>query len=211
MTRMKPLLYLIGLLFTCSLHAQQPKTGPNFNFHTPAEWRGEVIQLPPGFAPTLAWKGVENIRFAPGMFKPETEDFFSYLLVFLLDKDADASDAAMSKQVLTYYQGLAQAVAGRKMPDLDTSTFKLKLDTPSGDPLDPPAGSKGKDTTFWTGTLDWIEPFATRKAQTLHFEVHRWQHGEQTALYFTVSPQKPDHTIWETMRKLRAKFTFEEK
>jgi len=202
-----PCLLLLAMLLPGQLTAQQPETGPTFEFQTPKAWRGEVIALPPGFAKDLAWKGVENIRFAPGMFKAEHANFFSYVLVFLLDKDADVSEAAVKKQVLVYYQGLAQAVAGKVLPDLDTDAFELELK--AADELKPnPGGDKVEGMKTWAGTLDWIEPFATKKAQTLNLEVHVWKHEEQPALYFTVSPQATDHAIWKEMRDYRKGFTF---
>ncbi len=49
------------------------------------EWKGERIELPPGFARDLKLKGYEEIRFAPGMFKGDADDFFSYVLAFSLE------------------------------------------------------------------------------------------------------------------------------
>lgn len=203
-------LLFFAVLLPSQLLAQQPESGPTFDFQTPPAWRGEVISLPPGFAKNLAWKGTENIRFAPGMFKAEHANFFSYVLVFLLEGEADVSEAAVKKQVLVYYQGLAQAVAGKALPDLDTDAFKLKL-TPADELKPNPGGDKAdkaEGLKTWSGTLDWIEPFATKKAQTLNLEVHLWKHGEQPALYFTVSPQATDHAIWKEMRGYRAGFAF---
>ena len=42
-----------------------------------------MIDLPPkDFAPDMKWKGKEEIRFAPGMFKPNAPDFFSHRFCF---------------------------------------------------------------------------------------------------------------------------------
>ncbi|MEM7393198.1 MAG: hypothetical protein AAF492_12705, partial [Verrucomicrobiota bacterium] len=54
----------------------------NLVFKTPKGWFGERIALPTGFAPDMTLKGVEEIRFAPGMFKPDAADFFTYVFVF---------------------------------------------------------------------------------------------------------------------------------
>jgi len=205
---MKNQLSILLFSLTISLHAQQPATGPTFDFNTPSNWRGEVIPLPPGFAPDLMWKGIENIRFAPGMFKPNEDDFFSYLLVFLLEKDADVSIANIRKQILIYYQGLAKAVGGSKIPDLDPGTFNVDIKKISGKPVRPPTTTNTQKIDFFTGSLDWVEPFATRKAQTLHMEIHAWKHNEQPAIYFTVSPQPTDHEVWKTLREYRTKFSF---
>lgn len=173
--------------------------------HTPPEWRGETIALPPGFARDLEWHGAEHIRFAPGMFKPASESFFSYVLVFLLEKGDDVSAEAVQKQVLTYYRGLATAVMGGKGREVNSEDFQLKLDADDGrDML--PAEAKKEGAQVWRGTLDWVEPFATYKSQQLNVDICLWNHGDKPVLYFIVSPQERAHPIWKEMRKYRAAF-----
>lgn len=194
-----------AVLLVTSARSQEAGDGDRFQFNTPAEWRGEVITLPPGFAKDLEWHGTESIRFAPGMFDAKSESFFSYVLAFVLSKDDDLSDEAVKAQVLTYYQGLASAVMGAEKDVTDT--FKLALQkSKDGEPAPPPADAKAKTVKGWTGSLDWVEPFQTKAAQTLNFEIHLWENGERPVLYFTVSPQKTDHPIWAEMRKHRALF-----
>ncbi len=43
----------------------------------PEGWRHERFALPPEFAPETAWKGVEDLSFAPGMFENDAPDWFS--------------------------------------------------------------------------------------------------------------------------------------
>lgn len=169
---------------------------PEFRFETGPEWRGERIELPPGFAPDLGWNGVEVIRFAPGMFQPESDSFFSYALVFLLEAGSDVSREAIQREVLTYYRGLATAVMGGKGIPVDAGAFTLDMEEDSD--------------TVLRATLDWIEPFATRQAQTLHLEIHPWMHGQQPAIFFAVSPQPEDHVIWTELRRIQESFRFEE-
>jgi hypothetical protein len=90
---------------------------PEFVFETGTpEWKGERLDLPPGFAPDLGWTGVEHIRFAPGMFKAGEPDFFSYVLVFLLEPGSDVSESALKRELLVYYRGLSKAVMAGKLP-----------------------------------------------------------------------------------------------
>ena len=63
-------------------HAQDEAPADELIFKT--DWKGERIVLPPKFAPDMKLTGVEEIRFAPGMFKPESETFFTYVFVFAL-------------------------------------------------------------------------------------------------------------------------------
>lgn len=100
---------LSALVLTASA-AGQPEKEPPYQVPTPAGWAGETIALPPAFAPDMKWKGTEELRFAPGMFKPEAPDFFSYALLFWLPEDAETDTKAIERELLAYYRGLAAAV-----------------------------------------------------------------------------------------------------
>ena len=56
--------------------AQEKPGAVKIHLDAPKGWRGEAIQLPPSFAPKMTWKGLEEVRFAPGMFDPKKDDFF---------------------------------------------------------------------------------------------------------------------------------------
>lgn len=172
-------------------------------------WRGERIELPPGFAPDMQWKGTEDIRFAPGMFQADADDFFTYVLVFLLEKDSDVSLQAIQREILTYYRGLSKAVSKGKVSAADAGKFTVEMNQESEVTLNPP-GIQKEGVTGYSGKLDWIEPFASQKPQTLHFEAQLWKHGEQPALFLCVSPQKREAKIWESLRKIRSTFRIED-
>ena len=119
------LFFLIAGSFAQSLRAEEP---PRFMFDTGAtEWRGERISLPPTFAADMNWIGEEDIRFAPGMFSADAEDFFTYVLVFILDSGADISEQTIEAELLTYYRGLSTAVMKGKQKQVDTEAFKVEL------------------------------------------------------------------------------------
>lgn len=75
------------------------------------QWRYEKIELPPEFAPALP-KGVETLWFAPGMFKPEADDYFTYAFSLDWDDSVQPSTAALEPMLVDYYRGLMSAVAG---------------------------------------------------------------------------------------------------
>ncbi|MEM7015557.1 MAG: hypothetical protein AAF585_29205 [Verrucomicrobiota bacterium] len=188
--------FLLLLIAACFALPAAAET--KFLFKT-ENWRGEQILLPPGFAPTMKWKGIEDIRFAPGMFDADSESFFSYALVFLLDEDADISTEGVHEQVLMYYQGLSTAVLKGKGQTTDVSKFELKLGEPE----------TADDVTNIDGTLDWVEPFATQNQQKLNLQIRIWKHGDKPALFFIVSPQGKDHAIWTELEEIRDTFKIE--
>ena len=170
--------------------------------------RGESICRPDSLL-ISEWNGIEEIRFAPGMFRPAEGDFFSYILVFVLEPGSDTSEKGLQKELLTYYSGLSKAVMGSGGATVDTSDFsvtvKKEKDGNSGAPASAPKA------IAWIATLDWVEPFATKKRQTLHLEVHTWQNEDQPVVLSCVSPVDPkeDAGPWKALREIRKTFRLE--
>ena len=108
---MFPACLLSALMLTASA-ADQPEKEPPYQVPTPTGWAKESIALPPAFAPDMKWKGTEELRFAPGMFKADAPDFLSYALLFWLPDDTAIDAKAMERELLVYYRGLAAAVLG---------------------------------------------------------------------------------------------------
>ena len=156
-------------------------------------WGGEVITLPPGFAPDMRIKGVEDIRFAPGMFKPGAADFFSYIFVIASTAGQRMESAFIRQELLVYFQGLAKSVS---KGSIDPSNFVFDLQR---------LKAKGPHAVY-RGTLDWVEPFATRKPQKLHLDLHVQTHAGKDYLIVCVSPQSPEHAVWSTLRTVRRSF-----
>ena len=183
------------------MSAALPPHLQKFEIKKPApEWAGERIKLPPSFAPKLGLKGIEEILFAPGMFKAEAKDFFTYVFLFALERKPELTAEVLRKELLAYYIGLSKARLGK--PDLDTSKFTVKLKALKMQEASPKGAMNAK---FYRAEVYWIEPFATKKFQTLHFELQTWQYEDSANQYLFVcaSPQKPTAAIWKTMRGIR--------
>jgi hypothetical protein len=186
------------LVFAVSAVAQKPQIKTDFTIDT--EWRGEVIKLPPSFAPDMTIEGVEDIRFMPGMFQPEQADFFSYLFVITSTTGQKLTQKLVHDELLVYYKGLAKAVS-KGVIDPSGFTMKLSKDKKT------PEGLKAA----YTASVDWVEPFKTNKKQTLHFEVHVSEHNGKDYMFVCVSPQKPGHAVWKDLHKVRGTFKVKEK
>src|SRR4029077_8693380 len=102
--------------------------------------------------------------------------FFTYAFVFELQPKPVLTEAIVKEEFLKYYRGLCKAVLNGKLPDVDPSKFKLELKR---------VKSEAKDTqspappTRYTGTLDWVEPFATKKPQKLNLEIQTWAKNDR--------------------------------
>ena len=177
---------------------KQPPLPAGVTWPVPDGWRREVIPFPLEFAPGVADRGVEELRFAPDFFKPEAPTFWSYTFVWLLD-DAPVPDQRwLERALVVYFSGLADAVGGKKYT-FDTARYRAALA-----PATAPAGWRA-----WQGTFDSYEPFVTGKPLTLHLEAQVKDCGGRRAWLFAASPQAPDHEIWARLRESVAAFRCE--
>jgi hypothetical protein len=180
----------------CAGFARGAESVDDIHLEAPDGWRGERIELPPGFARDMKLKGIEEIRFSKGMFRAEAEDFFSYVIVFRLDGQRKLAPETLERELLTYYRGLAKAVGRGK---IKTDDFSIVVR--------PDEGSRAKNARQYVATLKWIEPFATKQPQTLRLEMRVWDGAEnRTWIFMCVSPNGTGDQIWKTMREIRDNF-----
>lgn len=189
------------------------ETGEVFVFKT--DWKGERITLPPAFAPAMKLKGIEEIRFAPGMFQPQSDSFFSYAFVFSVAKDQELTQEFIQREILVYYQGLAESVSKSRGRTVEAGKFTFKLERAkqaAGAPEQLPAATP---VTQYAGELDWVEPFATGKPQMLHFEIQSWSDPgtARSYLFICTSPRAPGETegVWKELRTIRRSFVIKGK
>jgi len=76
----------------------------------PDGWKHELIPFPLGFAPSLTYTGVEEIRFAPGFFKPDARGYWAYTFVWRLEGYPAFEAANIGADLTTYFRGLVDAV-----------------------------------------------------------------------------------------------------
>ncbi|MCX7423860.1 MAG: hypothetical protein NT013_30570 [Planctomycetia bacterium] len=194
-------LFAVSLLLTATLLVADEKNSAKLA--APEGWSGETIALPPGFAPDMKLKGSEHIRFAPGMMKPASDSFFSYAFVFELQSKPDLTDAVVKDEFLKYYRGLCKSVLNGKVPDVDPSKFTFELQRLKSDAKHQPNEKETDTPASYTGTLNWVEPFATKKPQKLNLELRTWIRNDRNYIFACVSPQARDTAIWKQLHSIR--------
>jgi len=198
---MQRFLFFGLLIMSFHVSAALPPHLQKFEIKKPTpEWAGERIKLPPGFAPKLGLQGIEEILFAPGMFKADAKNFFTYVFLFALAPKPELTAEVLRKELLVYYVGLSKARMGN--PKLDTSKFTVKLEPKKENGVTPKDSVSVKS---YQAQVYWLEPFATKKMQTLYFELQTWKYkgSPYNYLFVSASPQKPGAAIWETLRGIR--------
>lgn len=183
-------LLTVGLVTEPSFVVAQDET--KVEIETPKGWRTETLSLPTVFAKDMTLKGFEEVRFAPGMFRPDAEDFFTYCFVFCLPNQSPPDQKTLTAELLKYYRGLAVAVTKGSGVDVKPDSFTLKI-TPVKD-------SKTKSRAVMT----WVEPFATQKPQTLNLEIESVVDSsiKGSLLKIAVSPKPHEAEVWKPMRNM---------
>ena len=156
-------------------------------------WRPETITLPPAFAPELAIEGSEELAFAPGMFRPGAEDYFSYAFGMRLET-SDAVDAEFLEWFLDgYFQGLCAAVGGERLgkseEEIAAIRSRVKL------------GGRG-----YQAVVDLFDPFSAGDELRLFLEIesHRWQDrveapGETIDVLVLASSHERGAEVWDKL------------
>jgi hypothetical protein len=170
-----------------------------FAWPVPAGWRSESIPFPLGFAPTLPYAGVEELRFAPGMFTAGSDEFWTYAFVWWLQGDVAIDAAKLNADLAAYFSGLSVAVEQRENFDPHEAAAVAKLS---------PADSTEAGVARWVGAVSAYDAFVTHARVELNLEVRvfRCAAQDRTVALFTVSPQPGGHVVWTKLAALRDTF-----
>lgn len=163
---------------------QEPAALESFRLPLPDGWTAETIPFPISFAPDLPYRGVEEIRFAPGWSDPEAPDFWTYLFVWAIEDPGVLEVATLEEQLEQYFRGLASSggveAGDRVVADLERVGDRIQ------------------------GTVDIVDSFNTREEIELNLEVDRevCAEGGLELWRFAWSPQPTDHAVWQGLRQL---------
>ena len=139
----------------------------------PTGWKNETIPFPLDFAPQLPYKGVEELRFMPGFFDPHASGFFSYAFAWWLEGNPPFDAATLSRDLRTYFVGLARAVAEGKFAVDEEGT---RADVTAAGP------------DAFTAKMHVFDAFKTKALITLHAELRVKRCGDHEVLMVTAAP-----------------------
>ena len=189
---MKKLILLLSL-FTLTASGQRADVETPYDLPTPAGWGVEKIPFPINFAPSIDYKGIEEIRFMPGWARKDSADYWSYVFVWYLDGILVFEPSVLEEKMKIYYEGLAAIVKSVPREKLIPVVAKLKYD-----PI-----PKGQNRDF-SGTIEMLD-YMTKEKQVLNAKIHtRVVPTENRSLvWFELSPQPFTHPLWKDLEKIR--------
>lgn len=192
--------------------AQEPAVASDpFVYEAPAGWKPERIPFPLGFAPSLSYKGFEQLHFAPGMFDPKSENYFTYLFFWWIEGEPEVTDETLTRELVEYYRGLSAEVGGPKNLRMDLAKVHATVVAAvDGKPAaEGKSGLASPSTRRFTGRLSTFDPFNAGQAIALEAEITTWHcdRENRTVVFFCVSHRARDADgQWAPMRAALASF-----
>ena len=165
----------------------------------PANWQFERFALPPEFAPNIPYKGVEELRFSPGMFVKDSSNYFTYAFVVELDNINSISRDDIKNYLLDYFKGLCGNTAKQRNLSIDTSKITVSVDKDE---------STGKDVHY-NATLGIFGVFADGAPVRLNMEIKVMNDKANSKIYlvFIASPLNKTDKVWMTLHSIQKNFT----
>lgn len=185
---------LFTLLIPASLHSQEatgafdPRTWqPPYSLPVPDGWNTERFPIPIGFAPQIPYKGVEDIRFAPGWGKAGSENYWSYAFLWFLDGKIEMDTATVRRNIIAYYTGLI-AVNGSAIPADQLVPVKASFDE---------MARSGSDIQTFSGVISMTD-YMKKSPIELRCRIHvRSCDGlDKTLIFYELSPRPFTDSIW---------------
>jgi hypothetical protein len=189
---------LIFIVFiSVAAHSQDAK--PQLLFE-PATWAFERFKLPPEFALSIPYKGVEELRFSPGMFNKDSTTYVTYAFVAQLDEVTSISQNDIQDYLLKYFKGLCGSTARDRKLEIDTTRITVhvekKKDTPANE-------------IIYDASLNIFGVFADGAPVKLNAEIKVLINAAAKKVYlvFTASPRERSDAVWKELYEIQKGFT----
>ena len=166
-------------------------------------WDVERFRIPISFAPSIPYKGIEDIRFTPGWAKKTTNEYWSYAFLWYLDGTVILDPKTIENNLKTYYTGLIKV-------NSDSSKIADKL-FPVTSSIKTRTTEKGDLKTF-EGLVTMLD-YMSKKPVTLNVVIHiRTCAGkDKTFVFHEISPMPYSDDVWKSMHQLWVNFKCDKK
>jgi hypothetical protein len=203
---MKNILFAIGCFLCFNVCGQETKEkfdGKKWDapyiLDAPSGWDIERFLIPIEFAPSIPYKGVEDIRFTPGWGKTGSNEYWSYTFLWYLDNTPTFDPETIEKNLTAYYTGLSNI-------NVDKTKIAADKITPVKASIKKRKRTKGDIKTF-EGTVRMFD-YMTWQPIILNLVIHiRACEGQnKTFVFHEVSPKPYNDPVWKNLDQLWADF-----
>ncbi len=177
-------------------HLAQPYVLP-----LPAGWGREVIMFPIDFAPEIAYKGFEELRFTPGWGDGKSEDRWGYTLLWWLDSAYNINAKTLKADLQLYFSGLTK---GRTIADKqDISAWKAAAAN-----VRQQEKATG-DLQTYTAQVSIYDAQVTRRPATLSVKIHvkDCPGPGKVIMLIEVAGTEFDQPVWKKLDAINSGFS----
>ena len=165
----------------------------------PKGWDYERFLIPIEFATQIHYKGIEDIRFAPGWSNVKTDEYWTYAFLWYLDDIQKINARTVENNLKAYYTGLVgrniekRKISADKLVTVKTTIKKVKAD-------------KGDLKTF-RGTIYMLD-YMEQKPITLNCIIHltNCNNNKKTFIFYEISPKPLIDDVWQKLHQLWTNF-----
>jgi len=171
-----------------------------YSLELPKGWDIERFLIPIEFAPSIPYKGVEDIRFTPGWGNVKSEEYWTYAFLWYLDDKPQMTATIAADNLKAYYTGLiGRNIEPRKIPSDKIFPVQSQIKTTT---------TATGDTKTFIGTVHMLD-YMEQKPITLNCIIHvRSCPGQnKTFIFNEISPKPYKDSVWTSLNQLWTNFS----
>ncbi|GAA4278571.1 hypothetical protein GCM10022259_32960 [Aquimarina mytili] len=155
------------------------------------------MKFPLIFARSLPYKGEEHIRFAKGWGDTTSEEYFSYVFVWILDESSGFTADKIKENMDIYFTGLMKTgliIKLRFFKRLPKTLVMISEDDP--------------EENSYKGKIRVYDAFFKKEEINLNSKVSisYCKKIDKHLVFFRLSPKEFEHAIWKDLDDVRIKF-----
>ncbi len=183
------------LLFTISVvtsFGQEKETV----LSAPENWKSEIIPFPLGFARDIDLVGFEDLRFAPNWSDASSENFWTYMFVWYVEKDDPMTETKLTTYFKSYYDGL-----------MGVNSKNNKEGAVNSNKLDETICLFVKTNEGFTGKMRVYDRFFSKDYMILNIKVREsfCPKTNKQIVLCEISQKAFDHKVWEIFKDVKLK------
>jgi len=161
-------------------------------------WDVERFLIPISFAPSIPYKGIEDLRFTPGWAKKTTNEYWSYAFLWYLDGTIKLDANAIENNLKAYYSGLIKV-------NSDSSKIADKL-FPVTSSIRSRTMEK-EDLKTFEGSVTILD-YMSKLPITLNVVIHirNCAGKDKTFIFHEISPMPFTDDVWKKLHQLWVSF-----
>ena len=183
---LKAILILLFINVTSTMTFGQEEKGV---LSSPPDWKSELMFFPLGFAPSIDFNGIEDLRFRPNWSDSTSQEFWTYTFVWYIDSNFVCNEKNLADILNVYYDGLMGIDEKNKKAEKKVNKTTSII-------------QKNKGT--FEGSIEVYDAFFTKRNMTLNVKIKEayCSKNNKQLIEFELSPKDYDHAVWDFFNEI---------